>query len=99
MSVITKEFIQELGLELDEATFASLAEHADSTLHERIINEVVEELTPEQAEELASLQSADDETLQQWLISNVPDLQEIVADEVDILLGEIAESSDTIQQS
>lgn len=98
MSVITKAFIQELGLELDDATFASLAEHADTTLHERIINEVVEELTPEQAEELASLQEADDETLQQWLVNNVPDLQEIVADEVDILLGEIAEGSDTLQQ-
>lgn len=98
MSVITHEFIQELGLELDEETFASLAEHADTTLRERILNEIVEELSPEQAEELASLESADDETLQQWLINNIPDLQEIVADEVDILLGEIAEGSDTLQQ-
>ncbi len=99
MSVITHQFIQELGLELDEATFNSLAEHADETLHDRIINEVVEELTPEQAEELASLANGDDETLQQWLVANVEDLQEIVADEVDILMGEIAESSDQIQQS
>lgn len=98
MSVITHQFIQDLGLELDEATFASLAEHADETLHERIINEVVEELTPEQAEELASF-TGDDEALQQWLVANVKDLQEIVADEVDILLGEIAEGSDSIQQN
>ncbi|MGB4762685.1 MAG: DUF5663 domain-containing protein [Candidatus Saccharimonas sp.] len=98
MSVITHQFIQDLGLELDEETFASLAEHADTTLRERILNEIVEELTPEQAEELATLDGVEDETLQQWLVNNVPDLQEIVADEVDILLGEIAEGSDTIQQ-
>lgn len=99
MSVITHQFIQDLGLELDEATFASLAEHADETLHDRIINEVVEELTPEQAEELATLAGGDDEVLQQWLVANVEDLQEIVADEIDILLGEIAEGSDAIQQN
>lgn len=97
MSVLTKEFLQDIGLELDDETFAALAEHADSTLHERVINEVVEELDPEQAEELAGLQGVDDETLQQWLVNNVPDLQEIVSDEVDILLGEIAENSEAIQ--
>lgn len=97
MSVLTPEFLKEIGLELDAETFAALAEHADTTLHERVINEVVEELTPEQATELAALQSSDDDTKQQWLVNNVPDLQEIVADEVDILLGEIAENSESIQ--
>ncbi len=99
MSVLTKQFLQDIGLEMDDETFNSLAEHSDTTLHERVINEVIEELSPEQAEELASLQGVEDETIQQWLVNNVPDLQEIVADEVDILLGEIAESSDALQQS
>lgn len=97
MTLLTHAFLKEIGLELDEATFTSLAEHAEVTLHERVINEVVEELSPEQAEELSSLQNADDETIQRWLVDNVPDLQDIVADEVDILLGEIAESSEAIQ--
>jgi hypothetical protein len=97
MPVLTPEFLQEIGLELDQETYASLAEHTETTLHERVIAEVVEELSPEQAEELASLQGTDDETIQRWLIDNVPDLQDIVADEVDILLGEIAESSEAIQ--
>ena len=97
MALLTHEFLQEIGLELDQDTFASLEQHAEATLHERVISEVVEELSPEQAEELSSLQNADDETIQRWLVDNVPDLQDIVSDEVDILLGEIAESSDAIQ--
>ena len=61
-----------------------------------MIAEIVEELTPEQAEELATLQGGDEATIQQWLTENVQDLADIVADEVDILLGEIAENSEAI---
>lgn len=97
MPILTKSFLQDIGLELDDETFAALANHADSTLHERVIREITDEISPEQAAELASLQNADDDTLQLWLVDNVPDLQDIVADEIDILLGEIAENSDAIQ--
>ncbi|MEO8691698.1 MAG: hypothetical protein ABI397_02825 [Candidatus Saccharimonas sp.] len=97
MPILTKSFLQDIGLELDDETFAALADHTDSTLHERVISEITDELSPEQAAELASLQNADDDILQLWLVDNVPDLQEIVADEIDILLGEIAENSDAIQ--
>ena len=97
MPLLTRDFLLEIGLELDDETFAALAEHTETTLHERVIKEIVEELDPEQAEELTALQNSDDETLQQWLVDNVPDLQDIIADEVDILLGEIAENSEAIQ--
>lgn len=93
MAVLTKQFLDDIGVELDNATFESLAEHAETTLHERVIQEISEELTVEQAEQLTKLAGGDDATLQNWLVENVPDLQEIVSDEVDILLGEIAENS------
>jgi hypothetical protein len=36
------------------------------------------------------------EFLKNWLVENVPDLSEIIQDEVAILLGEIVENSDEI---
>lgn len=96
MALLTKEFLSSIGVELDEQSYQLLAEHFESTLQERIINEIVEELTPEQAEELARMHQAGDEKVYPWLVQNVPDLGDIVADEVDILLGEIAEDSEKI---
>ncbi len=98
MSLLNKTFFASIGIELDDAEYQALAAHFDSTLHERVVNEIVEGLTPEQAAELANL-GDDDERVNQWLIDNVPDLQDIVQDEVDILLGEIAEDSDQFNQS
>jgi len=98
MSVLTRQFLQELGIELNDTDYQALAEHFDTTLHERVIKELVEELTPEQASRLAELKSSDDDMLQQWLIANVPDLSDIVSDEIDILLGEIAENTDALDQ-
>ena len=96
MPVLTRTFLNDLGIQMDDEQFQSLAEHFETTLHERTINEVVETLTPEQAQELANLQGADDSTIQQWLTATVPDLADIVSDEIDILLGEIAENSENL---
>lgn len=96
MPFLTREFLAELDIKLDDASYEALADHFESTLHERVINEIIEELTPEQAEQLAQMQQSDDESLQAWLKQTVPDLSDIVSDEVDILLGEIAENSDAM---
>ena len=96
MAILSKQLIQDLGIELSEQDYASLSEHFETTLQERVINEITMELSPEQAQELATMQSASDEDLLTWLQANVPDLAEIVSDEVDILLGELAENSEAI---
>ena len=96
MAILSKQLIQDLGIELNEQDYASLSEHFETTLQERVINEVTMELSPEQAQELATMQSASDEDLLAWLQANVTDLAEIVSDEVDILLGELAENSEAI---
>lgn len=92
MALIDQDFLSSLGITLDEQAFQSFDEHFQATLRGRILEEIVSELTPEQAEQLASLEGASDSDLQQWLATNVPDLQDIVSDEIDILLGEVAES-------
>lgn len=97
MPLLSRTILQNLGIELSDEDFASLAEHFETTLDERVFNEVVLELTPEQAEQLAAMQQSSDEDVLGWLQANVPALPEIVADEVDILLGELAESSETLE--
>jgi len=96
MPLLTRQFLQEIGIELDDESYEALAEHFETTLTERVINELVEELDVDQAAQLASMQSSDDESLRQWIVTNVPDLAEIVSDEIDILFGEIAENSEAI---
>lgn len=96
MALLNKTLLETLGIRLSDQDYALLATHFETTLHERVINEITLELNPDQARELASLQGASDEILLQWLTTNVPNLADIVSDEVDILLGELAENSEII---
>jgi hypothetical protein len=96
MAILTPDIVRNLGIELAEADMQSLAEHFEATLDERVINEIVLGLTPEQAQQLAELQQAGDDTILEWLQANVPDLADIVSDEIDILLGELAENTEAL---
>ncbi|HSX06604.1 MAG TPA: DUF5663 domain-containing protein [Candidatus Saccharimonadia bacterium] len=95
MALLNRELLQDLGIQLDEQDYTLLSDHFDTTLQTRVIDEIVEELTPDQAEQLAALQGAGDEQLLEWLTANVPQFKDIVSDEVDILLGELAEDSES----
>jgi hypothetical protein len=97
MPILTKTVLENIGITLSDEDYASLSEHFESTLNERVVDEIALELTPEQAAELATLEHADDTTISQWLQANVPDLGEIISDEVDILLGELAEGSSNLE--
>lgn len=99
MSLLTRTLLNDLGIELSDQDYSLLADHFDSTLHKRVITEIVEELNPEKAKQLASLQGQSDEQLLIWLHQNVPNFKEIVSDEVDILLGELAENSEAFSSS
>lgn len=96
MPILTKAVLDSIGIVLSDQDYESLSEHFESTLNERVVNEIALELTPEQAAELATLEHADDATVSAWLQANVQDLSEIISDEVDILLGELTESSDQL---
>ncbi len=96
MPLLTRTLLEDLGIHLSDVDYESLADHFDTTLNERVIDEIVAGLTPEQAQELANLQQADDTAVLQWLQANVTDLADIVSDEIDILLGELAESSEAL---
>jgi hypothetical protein len=60
------------------------------------MGEIVSYLDETQLTELDSIKNADDETLRNWLVVNVPELDEIIEDEVAILLGDLAEHADRL---
>ena len=94
--LLSKQFLSDIGVTLDEQTYQALSNHYEETLYSRIIDEITLELDERQLEELASLKAADTQVLRQWLVTNVPQLGEIIEDEVAILMGEMAENSDQI---
>lgn len=96
MPILSRSLLQTLGVHLSEEDYQSLEEHLETTLNERVINEIVLGLSPEQAEELSHMQEASDDEVVAWVNLNVPDFVEIVLDEIDILLGELAEDSEKL---
>lgn len=96
MTAINKEFLDSIGIDLDEEHYQAFAEHFDETLENRVITSMTDVLDDQQLESLAAMQNQDDTVIQAWLQANVPNLTEIIQDEVDILLGELAENSDKI---
>lgn len=91
--LLNKEFLHNIGIDLDEVSYQALSGHYEETLFHRVTQEIVEELSEEQLTQLHTLAGKDTE-LGAWLKLNVPQLREIVEDEIAILLGEIAEHGD-----
>ena len=97
MALLSKQFLNTLGIELDDASSEASSQHFEDTLNSRVIEEIIDILEDDQLEQLTALRdNGDDEALQNWLVENVSDLSEIIQDEVAILLGEIVENSDEI---
>lgn len=97
---ITLEHLQELGIDLTGKDIDALLAHLNEQLSERIGAEIIESLDDEKAEELVELQAkGDEEAIGAWLDANVPELLTIAKDERDILLGDLAENSDSINSA
>lgn len=97
--LITKEHLDELGIEIGNQDITTLLEHLNKTLDERIGEEITDSLDDDQLKQLLELQDkGDEEAVGDWIGENVPDLEAIVDDERDILLGELADGADTINE-
>lgn len=95
---ITKDHLEAVGITLasEQETEALLA-HLNTTLQERIGAEITSGLDDAKLTELVAVQSeGDDAKLADWMRTNIPELKEIVEDEIDILLGEIAENANSL---
>lgn len=94
MTGLTLEFLNGIGVDMDEATFQAFSKHFDETLHERVNNRIIPTLTKEQLSELAGMRQTTSDEVWQWLQANVPNLGEIVKQEVDATLADVVRSSD-----
>ena len=100
MIQITKQDLLELGIDLNEAELDTLLAHANEELSLRVGNEILLSLSDEQIQEYKSLAaSGDAEQVSGWLEENVPELEAIAFDEMDILLGDIAEDSHKLEKA
>lgn len=94
---ITKDLLKTLGITLDDANADSLIAHMNETVEERIGAEITESLDDKQLAELVKLQeTASDEEIGKWIAAHVPDYQQIVQDNIDIVIGELAEGADHV---
>lgn len=99
MPFITASLLANIGIHLTSSELELFNEQYEAELDKRIVDEIIDELAPDQINELIALKNAPSGELQAWLVKNVPDLEEIVEEEVAILLGEIAEHSDSINNA
>lgn len=94
---ITQEVLDRFGISVSETDKESLIEHLNSTLQERVGSEITAMLDDAKLETLINLQeTGTDEQIGTWVAENVPELNEIVEDEIAILMGELADSRDDI---
>ena len=99
-TLITLEHLKEAGVNPKTTDIDTLLTHLNEQLEERIGAEITASLEDEKLNQLLELQEkGDDEAVGDWLGKNVPELQEIADDERDILLGDLAESSDGINEN
>jgi hypothetical protein len=92
---ITQKTLEDAGIDLTGEDVEALLVHLNELLQERVGTEITEALSDEKLKTLIDMQeSATEEELGAWMEENVPDLQDIVTDEIDILLGEIVEGDD-----
>lgn len=91
---IDPTILKSLGIELDAEAQATFIDHLNDTLQERIGLSLMEELSDEDGALLIELsESGDQEAMTAWLQANIPDYQQIIRDEYDILMGEVAQNA------
>lgn len=97
---ITKDTLVNLGINLEGKDVNSLLTHLNDTLEERVGAELTEALDDNQLKTLLDLQEkASDDEVGEWLKANVPEFDQIVQDEIDIMLGELAENTEGINDA
>lgn len=97
---VTVQTLRDFGLTVDDATVDALLQHLNDTIEERIGAEIVEALDDDELKEMLAIQDADDDDkLGEWIAAHVPDYEQIVQDNIDITVGELAESTNTINDA
>ena len=97
MQYITLDDLTKIGIAKSPEETDALLTHLNEQLEERVGTEIVESLEDEKLDEYLALEeSGTDEEVGSWLLENVSELPQMVQDEIDILLGELAENAEGI---
>jgi hypothetical protein len=90
--------IQSLGIHINEQQVIDLQKFFEETLNQRVGLALIELLEDDEAQELLALQAsgASQDAIGDWISSHISDYTEVVEDEYNILLGELAEKADEI---
>lgn len=92
---ITQSTLETLGIDLSGEDVDALLDDLNETLQERVGTEIAQSLNEDQLKELITLQeSATEAEIGDWLQKNVTDMQQIIQNEIDILIGEIVEEDE-----
>jgi predicted house-cleaning noncanonical NTP pyrophosphatase (MazG superfamily) len=95
---ITPALIAQAGVDIDEADVPALIESLNEQLEERVGEEIANALDDAKLEELVKLQeTASDDEIGDWIVANVKDLEAIIQDEFDILMGEVSEQAEKVK--
>ena len=93
----TPELLTKLGINLSHDDQASLLNELQTTLQERVGLALFDLLDDDEANTLLALQeSGDDNAISEWIVINVPEYSDVVQDEYDILVGELAEKASAL---
>ena len=94
-TTIDPAVLHSIGIVLDPAAEAELVEALQKALESRIGLAIIELLDEDAAAELDRLTDERDQAkLSEWIATHVPDYQQVVQDEYDILMGEVAKDVD-----
>lgn len=97
MKPLTTDMLHDLGINKSEQEEADLIAHFETTLNERVGAALLDELDDVQAEKLLALtDKGDEEATTDWLRTTLPNFDDIVQDEYDLLMGELADSADKV---
>ena len=96
---ITQQTLEDADINLTGEDVIALLAHLNDVLQERVGTEITDTLSDEQVQAMLKLQeSSSEEELAAWIQQNVPDMETIVQEEIDILIGEIVETEEDSQE-
>lgn len=96
--IITAQMLTDRGINLPPEEQEHFLADLNDSLSERVGTEITESLDDEKLAELLDLQeSSDDETVGTWIKNNVPEMNQIIQDEIDILIDELVTKDDVTE--
>lgn len=97
---VTKQMLIDFGIEVSDEDAESLLTHLNEKIEEMIGAELTEALTDTELDKLMAIQeNGTDDEIGDWIASHVLDYEQIVSDNIDIAIDELADKAYSINQA